>query len=103
MPKIKQILIDKFTKNKVIYINNNKIIVYGAVLYACEMKRKKSDIILNEIVPLSLGIGIFNNEPESFFKYGDKMYKIIKKNSNLSTSIQKQFKININSTSFGVV
>ena len=60
------------------------------------MKRKKSDIILNEIVPLSLGIGIFNNEPESFFKYGDKMYKIMKKNSNLSTSIQKQFKININ-------
>ena len=96
MTKIKQILIDKFTKNKVIYINNDKIIVYGAVLYACEMNRKKSDIILNEIIPLSLGIGIFNNEPESFFKYGDKMYKIIKKNSNLSTSIQKQFKININ-------
>ena len=97
IPKIKQILIDKFTNKKVIYnLNSDKIIVYGAVLYASEMKRNKSSIILNEIIPFSLGIGIINNDAKSFYKYGDKMNKIIKKNTNLHEYTQKQFKININ-------
>ena len=97
IPKIKQILIDKFTRKKIIYyLKQDKIVISGVVLYDCEILRDRKNIILNEIVPFSLGIGVCNDDADSFFLHGDKMCKIIKKNSKLSTSVKKQFEIKIN-------
>ena len=94
IPKIKQILIDRFTEKKLIYnFDNNKIIINGVVLYACEMAKKKKKIILNEIVPCSLGVEIANDKYDSFVKHGDKMFTIIKRNMELSKNVKEQFKI----------
>ena len=60
------------------------------------MRRVKKYIILYEKVPFSLGIGVCNDNLDSFFLNGDKMCKIIKKNSKLKKNFKKQFKIKIN-------
>jgi molecular chaperone HscC len=56
------------------------------------LKRKKK-IILNEIVPCSLGVEIANDKYDSFVKHGDKMFTIIKRNMELSKNVKEQFKI----------
>ena len=96
IPKIHQILCDKFTSKKVISnLDKDKIVIIGAVLYGCEMKKNNRTIIINETLPLSIGIGVFNNDVDSYFKHGNKMYKILKKNSKLPISIKKQFQTQI--------
>ena len=96
IPKIIQILNDKFTKKKIISnLDKDKIVICGAVLYACELKKKKKTIILNDTLPLSVGIEVINNDFKSFLKYGNKMNIIIKQNSKLPINAKKQFKSKI--------
>ena len=96
IPRVKLILRDIFKKTKIVdNIDKDKIVTYGAIIYACEMKKikLKKNIILNELIPYSLGISVANNDGRTFIKYGDKMYKIIEQiNVNsLPFSIKKQF------------
>lgn len=82
IPKIIEILKDLFGQNKIIdYIDNNKIIITGAALYANEMQKKNKKFNLNEVTFSSFGINIINSDINSYLKYGDKMMKLIRKNS----------------------
>ena len=95
IPKIHQILCEKFTSKKIISnLDKDKIVVCGAVLYGCVMKNKRN-IIINNTLPLSIGISVFNKDIDSYFKHGNKMYKILKQNSKLPISIKKQFQTQI--------
>ena len=94
--KIIEILIEKFTIKKIISnLDKDKIVICGAVAYACEMKKKTKTIILNDSVPLSIGISTINKNSKSFFKNGNKMKKIIKRNSKLPINVKKEFKSKI--------
>ena len=96
IPKIRQILCDKFTSKKILSnLDKDKIVILGAVLYGCEMKKNKRTIIINDTLPLSIGIGVFNKDVDSYFKHGNKMHKILKQNSKLPVSIKKQFQTQI--------
>ena len=91
IPKVKQIVINKFKNSSIIdNLDKNKIVAYGAVLYSCE---KNKSIILNETIPYSLGISIGNNDPISYINHGDKMYKVIKQYSKIPTTVSTEFKI----------
>ncbi len=93
IPKIIKILKDKFTKTKIIYnLDKDKIVVTGAVIYECELKKKNKTIILNNTLPLSIGTSVINNNVEEYLKYGNKMSKILKKDSKLPTKEKKHFK-----------
>ena len=96
IPRIIKILNEKFTQKKIISnLDKDKIVICGAVLYACELKKKKKTIILNNYVPLPIGIEVINNDPKSFLKYGNKMNTIIKQNSKLPINAKKQYKSKI--------
>ena len=91
IPKILENLKDKFGQNKVIdYIDHNKIVITGAALYGKEIQKKNKIFYLNEIISSTYGINIINNDKNTYVKYGDKMMKFIRKNSNLSS--EKTFK-----------
>ena len=95
-PKIFGILKDMFIhKNIIDYIDSDKIVITGAALYANELDKKNKNFYLYETVVSSFGINIFNNDMESFLKYGDKMFKIIKKNSYISSKPEFSFKTKI--------
>lgn len=93
IPKIIKILKEQFTRTKIIYnLDKDKIVVTGAVIYECELKKKNKTIILNDTLPLSIGISVVNNNVEEFLKYGNKMSKILKKDSKLPIKEKKHFK-----------
>ena len=95
-PKIFGILKDMFIQKNIIdYIDSDKIVITGAALYANELDKKNKNFYLYETVVSSFGINIFNNDMESFLKYGDKMFKIIKKNSHISSKPEFSFKTKI--------
>ena len=95
-PKIFGILKDMFIQKNIIdYIDSDKIVITGAALYANELDKKNKNFYLYETVVSSFGINIFNNNMESFLKYGDKMFKIIKKNSHISSKPEFSFKTKI--------
>ena len=81
IPRIIEMLKDIFGQEKIIdYIDTNKIVVTGAALYANETQKKNKKFFVNEVIASSFGINIINNDFDSFLKYGDKMFKLIKKN-----------------------
>ena len=82
IPKILEILNNIFGPDKVkSNIDNNKIIITGTSIYAKEMQKNNPNFDLNEIIFSSLGINVSNPDSKSFLKYGDKMLKLIRKNS----------------------
>ena len=96
IPKIHQILCDKFTSKKVISnLDKDKIVICGAVLYGCELKKSNRNIIIYDTLPLSIGVGVFNKDIDSYFKHGNIMHKILKQNSKLPISVKKQFQTQI--------
>ena len=97
MPKIYEILKNIiFGQEKVInYIDTNKIVITGAALYANEMHKKNKKFFLNEIITSSFGINVKNNDLDSFIKYGDKMFKLIKKNFSFPYNSKFSFKCKI--------
>ena len=81
IPRIIEMLKDIFGQEKIIdYIDTNKIVVTGAALYANETQKKNKKFFVNEVIASSFGINVINNDFDSFLKYGDKMFKLIKKN-----------------------
>ena len=96
MPKIYEKLKTIFGQEKVInYIDTNKIVITGAALYANEMHKKNKKFFLNEIITSSFGINVKNNDLDSFIKYGDKMFKLIKKNFSFPYNSKFSFKCKI--------
>ena len=96
MPKIYEKLKSIFGQEKVInYIDTNKIVITGAALYANEMHKKNKKFFLNEIITSSFGINVKNNDLDSFIKYGDKMFKLIKKNFSFPYNSKFSFKCKI--------
>ena len=96
IPKIIELLIDKFSRKKVIYnLDKDKIVLNGAVLYGCEMLKKKKTVIINDRLPLSIGLEVSNNDFDSYLKNGNKMTKILKQNSKLPVTVKKKFKTQI--------
>ena len=82
IPKILEILNNIFGPDKVkSNIDNNKIIITGTSIYAKEMQKNNPNFDLSEIIFSSLGINVSNPDSKSFLKYGDKMLKLIRKNS----------------------
>ena len=96
MPKIYEKLKIIFGQEKAInYIDTNKIVITGAALYANEMHKKNKKFFLNEIITSSFGINVKNNDLDSFIKYGDKMFKLIKKNFSFPYNSKFSFKCKI--------
>ena len=98
IPKIIKILKEKFNRTKIIYnLDKDKIVVTGAVIYEseCESRKKNKTIILHDTLPLSIGISVFNNDIETYFMHGNKMHKILQKDSRLPIKSKKHFKTKI--------
>ena len=93
--KINQILNKKFKSEKIINnIDFNKIVVTGAALYACEIESLNKKLILKEVLASSLGLGIINDDATSYLKFGDKMSKMILKNTPISSLSIRNFELN---------
>lgn len=100
IPKIIEIIKNIFNHNNVNIIDNidqDKIVVTGAALYADEKGKsiEANKFFINEAVISSLGINIINTDVNSFIKYGDKMLKFIKKNSYFPPHQEFEFKTKI--------
>ena len=94
IPKIIELMIEKFSRKKVIYnLDKDKIVLNGAVLYGCEMNKKKKSIIISDRLPLSIGLEVTNNDFNSYIKHGNIMSKILKQNTKLPASTKKKFKV----------
>ena len=98
IPKINEIIKNIFYQNNVNImdnIDNDKIVVSGAALYANEIEKKVKKFYINETVISSLGINIINPDINSYLKYGDKMLKFIKKNAYFPIKEELEFKTKI--------
>ena len=98
IPKIIEIIKNIFNQNNINIIDNldnDKIVVSGAALFANEIEKKNKKFYINETVISSLGINIINQDINSFLKYGDKMLKFIKKNSYFPFRQELEFKTKI--------
>ena len=96
IPKIIEILKNIFGQEKVVdYIDHNKIVATGAALYASEIHKSNKKFILNEIIASSYGINIINEDIETYLKYGDKMLKLIQKNSSFPYDSKFSFKCKV--------
>ena len=98
IPKIKEIIKNIFNQNNINIIDNldnDKIVVSGAALFANEIEKKNKKFYINEAVISSLGINIINKDINTFLKYGDKMLKFIKKNTYFPFRQELEFKVKI--------
>ena len=96
IPRIIEMLKDIFGQEKIIdYIDTNKIVVTGAALYANETQKKNKKFFVNEVIASSFGINVINNDFDSFLKYGDKMFKLIKKNFSFPYNSKFSFKCKV--------
>ena len=81
IPKIIDILTDIFGQKKIIdFIDTDKIVAIGSALYGLKIGKNIKKFDLNENVISSLGVAVANPDIKSYLKYGDKMFKFLRKN-----------------------
>ena len=96
IPKIIEILNDIFGQIKVKKnIDCNKIVIVGTSIYSYEIQQKNPKFNLNEIIFSSFGINVSNPDSKLYIKHGDKMLKLIRKNSSFSYKSKFNFKYKI--------
>ncbi|KAH9304162.1 hypothetical protein KI387_008566, partial [Taxus chinensis] len=62
IPKLQQLLADFFGKEKLCRsINQDEAVAYGAAVQAAVLTGQRSDVILSDVTPLSLGIAVKGN------------------------------------------
>lgn len=81
IPLVKKMVYNYFMKKIYLGMNPNECVALGAAIYSCNLKSEKKSIVLNDIIPLSLGIEVD----------GGVFIPIIKKNSRIPVSSSKIF------------
>ena len=104
MPKIKEILRNKFGKNCKINdeVNSDEVVAYGATIQAAMLLTAEQNNIfrnvnLHDITPISLGTEVINDSlDEKIRNLGNKMSVIMPKWTQIPANIKKDYKTVVN-------
>ena len=84
IPKIKEMLEDKFGKNKIRdNINQDEAVAIGATWQARKLIRSEENINILDITPFSLGVGMISKNKEEHKQHGHIMSFLINKNKKI--------------------
>lgn len=96
IPRIKQLLEDKFSSKKIKdKINQDEAVAIGAAWQAYKLSEPSLDLQINDITPFSLGVGVVSENLEDR-KHGKVMSYLIPKNSKIPIKNTLPYKTIVN-------
>ena len=96
IPRIKQLLEDKFSSKKIKdKINQDEAVAIGAAWQAYKLSEPSLDLQINDITPFSLGVGVVSENLEDR-KHGKVMSYLIPKNSKIPIENTLPYKTIVN-------